>query len=341
MRYVIGLLIGAVLFGAVPARAKEIQPTAEWTGKVRDRSLQDVAPKSGVVTDQDVWQRLWKAWKPGGELPQVDFKRAIVLVGAVRGPNRVMLRPTLTDDGDLRFMVAGTRMAGPGFGYRLVRVDREGIKTVNGKRIGKIAEFRGTLTTGIMAIGGETTGIILQTKDGAWELDLQGNRDLLKLSEQLNGKQVVVKGTPTEKAGVEIATRRIIKVTELKAAAAKSDAAVTGTVVVPADLPSFERRALEVKLWQYDPFLADVSADLFAEMIVDDYCHRTGTATKTSFQLGKASLVQADRRYYLTVFVLEGGKRTHIGELDGKRGLCNVLHGKPNCVEMIVREVSR
>jgi hypothetical protein len=46
-------------------------------------------------------------------------------------------------------------------------------------------------------------------------------------------------------------------------------------------------------------------------------------------------------RYYITVFVLDdAGKRTHIGEKDGKAGLCLVLtDGQPNKVTMIVRPV--
>jgi hypothetical protein len=99
---------------------------------------------------------------------------------------------------------------------------------------------------------------------------------------------------------------------------------------------------MEVKLSGYDPFLADVSADLFDEVIVKDYAHKSGTETKTNFELGKPDAVREDRAYYLTVFVTQNGKRTHIGEKDGERGLCKVLNrGNPASVEMIVREVGR
>jgi hypothetical protein len=148
----------------------------------------------------------------------------------------------------------------------------------------------------------------------------------------------VVRGLPERREGIEIKERRIIRVESLQDATA----ALTGTVVVPATLDAFDGRTLELKLWQYDPFLADVSADLVDELIIDDYGHKAGTATQTKFGLGKPADVRDDRAYYLTVFVTQDGKRTHIGELDGKQGLCNVLNrGNPSAVKMIVREVGR
>jgi hypothetical protein len=215
---------------------------------------------------------------------------------------------------------------------------------VNGKPIRRLIQVRGKLSTGIMAIGGETTGTILETKDGTWELELKGSTKLSELADKLNGKTVVVRGVPERREGVEIKERRIIKVHGLETAedGGAEKAALTGTVAIPANLASFDGRTLEVKLWQYDPFLADVSADLFDEWIVKDYSHETGTVTKTKFELGKPTAVREDRAYYLTVFIIDNGKRTHMGEKDGKRGLCKVLNrGNPSSVEMIVREVGR
>ena len=83
----------------------------------------------------------------------------------------------------------------------------------------KTETFEGTLQTGIVAIGGETTGIVLKTeKNGQYELDLNKNAQLLKLAETLSGKKVVVKGTYQPRPGVEVKERRIILVTTLTAA---------------------------------------------------------------------------------------------------------------------------
>ena len=76
--------------------------------------------------------------------------------------------------------------------------------------------YEGTLQTGVMAIGGETTGTILKTKsDGVYELQLKTD-ELRKLAESLNGKIVVVTGEYKPRPGVEIRERRIIEVETLK-----------------------------------------------------------------------------------------------------------------------------
>ncbi len=76
---------------------------------------------------------------------------------------------------------------------------------------------KGTLKTGLAGIGGETTGIALQTKDGTVELEIK-DKDLLKKAEGLDGKPVVVTGTFAIKPGVEVKVRYIVTVESLKKA---------------------------------------------------------------------------------------------------------------------------
>jgi hypothetical protein len=79
-------------------------------------------------------------------------------------------------------------------------------------------EVKGKLQTGVIAIGGETTGTELQTKGGAMELDLTGDRDLRARAEKLCGRMVLVKGELTIRRGVEKPLRLIVKVASLQAA---------------------------------------------------------------------------------------------------------------------------
>jgi ketosteroid isomerase-like protein len=58
----------------------------------------------------------------------------------------------------------------------------------------KKVDMKGTLRTGIVAIGGETTGTSIETKEGKYELDFGTDKDLRKKSEEWNGKIVVVTG---------------------------------------------------------------------------------------------------------------------------------------------------
>ena len=79
-------------------------------------------------------------------------------------------------------------------------------------------EIKGTLQTGVMAIGGETTGTVIRVNNVTWELDLGNNKELRDLSDKLNNKTVLVSGTYEKRRGVEIRERHIVKVITLKAA---------------------------------------------------------------------------------------------------------------------------
>jgi hypothetical protein len=116
-------------------------------------------------------------------------------------------------------------------------------------------------------------------------------------------------------------------------------------VVIPPTVASFEGLQLELQLWEYDPLLADVKADLFDEQKVKSFSHTQGKETRMSYTLGEKAnggKTKDRRSYYLTVFLTQDGKRTHIGEKDGKPGLCNVLTaGNPNKVVIVVRQVNK
>jgi hypothetical protein len=75
----------------------------------------------------------------------------------------------------------------------------------------------GVVQTGIMAIGGETTGTTISTLGFTWELDLGNNRDWQALAEKFNGKELSVRGTVTVKQGVERGRRVIVVVKQMTA----------------------------------------------------------------------------------------------------------------------------
>jgi len=70
--------------------------------------------------------------------------------------------------------------------------------------------FTGTLHTGIVAIGGETTGIEITTDSGTYEVDLHGDKAMTKAVDNLDGKTVKIIGELTARQGVEIRERHII-----------------------------------------------------------------------------------------------------------------------------------
>jgi hypothetical protein len=77
---------------------------------------------------------------------------------------------------------------------------------------------RGTLRTGIMAIGGETTGTTVTARGATWELDLRGRPELASRAESLSGQRVVVAGSLEARPAVARRQRWILTVKTLEAA---------------------------------------------------------------------------------------------------------------------------
>ncbi len=136
------LVVPLVLALAGPfvcAADKPVKPVKEWVGKFltnEELPLMKEAPATGYITDDKAWGKLWKAWRNKEELPKVDFEKQLVLVGTVPcARNSLGANFKLDDNGDLKGWFLGTAIAGPGFAYQIVVVDRSGIKTYNGKAI--------------------------------------------------------------------------------------------------------------------------------------------------------------------------------------------------------------
>ncbi len=233
-------LLLALLLSSVVS-AGPIEPTGRWNGMIDDLTLREKAPKSGVLTSAAPFRELWQAWRGDEAIPEVDFAKNLVLVATVEGPNLVIMNPDLQADGDLRYMAAGTRRAGPGFGYLLLQIPREGVLSVNGQdlpgeadtAVGEadgddapatatdeeiIVRVVGRLKTGVMAIGGESTGTTITSRGVTWELELGNDEARQQLARSLDGQLVRVRGSLRRVDGVERGPRWIVAVERLKKA---------------------------------------------------------------------------------------------------------------------------
>lgn len=76
----------------------------------------------------------------------------------------------------------------------------------------------GTLRSGIVAIGGESTGTTITSQGITWELEFGKNAALRSAAAKLDGKKVTVQGSLERRRGVEIRERWIVTVTGLRAA---------------------------------------------------------------------------------------------------------------------------
>jgi hypothetical protein len=117
---------------------------------------------------------------------------------------------------------------------------------------------------------------------------------------------------------------------------------VTGTLLVPKDVASFEGRVIELRLYSIDKRLADKAADLIEKVELKDVTHETGKETKKEFVIGaKGGTLVAGNRYYVTAFVLKGEARTHIGQADHVKEPFNkvLTDGNPNKVTIRFKEI--
>lgn len=218
----VGLMLALCAF---PALAQErLNPTEQWTGKHGNLDGLDLIPASGAITDAETWEKLWTVIRPNERLPEVDFTQELILIGTAQGPNRVALTATRDDQGNVDLLAISTKVAGPGYGYSMIKVSCEGIRSVQGEALSDVAdedtyvkvEVKGTLTTGILAIGGETTGISIRSGAIIWEVDFGDNRRLRQRAERFNGQTVIVEGELERKDGVEVRERWIVHATALR-----------------------------------------------------------------------------------------------------------------------------
>ena len=132
LRVLVLLTIVTVLVSDARAERKAVKLEKEWKGSVEDDALAKDSPT--VIGDAKALEKLWKAWKIEGKVPGVDFKKQLVIITTTSG-SKLRLSATLDDKGNLAVLGLGTRDLRPGFRYVIATVSREGVKTVNGKKL--------------------------------------------------------------------------------------------------------------------------------------------------------------------------------------------------------------
>jgi hypothetical protein len=111
-------------------------------------------------------------------------------------------------------------------------------------------------------------------------------------------------------------------------------------ITIPQSVASFKGRTLEARLYKYDPLLADKAADLVELHEEKQFSHSQGKETVKEFRLGSKAKLEERRSYYLTLFILDGKTRTHIGECTHAKGFAKVLtQGQPSQVHAVFREL--
>ncbi len=135
--WALSLPSGAATAGAAESRNVKRKPQPvkiidSWRGTLADGSLKKLAPADGFILDEEKWAKLWKAWCGREAVPKIDFEKQMILVFTAEGPNNVGCEPTLDAQGNVQAVAMSTLIGGPGFGYLMLCIPREGVRSVNG-----------------------------------------------------------------------------------------------------------------------------------------------------------------------------------------------------------------
>lgn len=115
---------------------------------------------------------------------------------------------------------------------------------------------------------------------------------------------------------------------------------VTGTFTVPKEQMSFDKLTLEIRLYEYDPKVADKGADLVEKVEVKDFKHAMGKETVEKFEIGAKGMMKEGKGYYLLLYVKDGENNVSRGDLDHDKGLGKVLtDGHPREVKAVARQI--
>lgn len=159
---------------------------------------------------------------------KVDFESHVVILFAWQGSGQDRLDYTVQESypETIQFTFTPGRTRDLRQHFQVYAIRSNVNLRVSGKEISLIpatddsdfvrVEIRGRLDAQIMAIGGETTGIVIRAGNIEWELEAR-NPTTRQLCEQLHEQTVIVRGTLHRRWGVEITERWIVDVTDIEA----------------------------------------------------------------------------------------------------------------------------
>lgn len=134
------------------AASVDVEIERKYSGKSRSAEPAD-RPSSRVVKNDGQWASTWRLLRGNELIPSVDFSRSLVILETVDGPNNVFVnRLQLDATGDLQFETASSRMGGPGFGYLMLVVPRQGIRSIKGQPLAEAASGKAKGTADGVAI---------------------------------------------------------------------------------------------------------------------------------------------------------------------------------------------
>ena len=122
---------------------KTVPIQQSWDGIIQNRNLIKESPPEAFVVEAESWAKMWKAWRGKEKLPAIEFDQQIALILTVPGPNKISAPELLIDSaGNVKVSLpVSTLLPDDGrIGYKIVLINRAGVKSVNGKAIMKLPQ---------------------------------------------------------------------------------------------------------------------------------------------------------------------------------------------------------
>lgn len=113
---------------------------------------------------------------------------------------------------------------------------------------------------------------------------------------------------------------------------------VEGVLSIAKGLASFSDSRIELILYRYRSNTRDRKAEAVGTLTLLEFTHQQGQEDEKNFIIGKDSPRDPASSYYLSVYVVKDGTRTHIGKCaTSPDKQCTVLDGKhPGKVQIII-----
>jgi len=113
----------------------EVPVIKEFRGGVSDGALRSISPDNGVVSDAQTWKNLCESWHLDRADEKIDFTSQFVLVRTSEGSG-ISLKLERESNGNLKSeAMYTTDYRGDGFRFLAVVVNRDGIASIDGKKL--------------------------------------------------------------------------------------------------------------------------------------------------------------------------------------------------------------
>jgi RNA polymerase sigma factor (sigma-70 family) len=109
-----------------------------WDGIIPNRKLLKASPPQGFIVEAEEWETMWQGWRADEMIPAIDFNNQMAIILTVRGPNKISAPELRIDDtGNVKVpLPVSTLLPDDGrIGYKIIIIERSGVKSINGTPI--------------------------------------------------------------------------------------------------------------------------------------------------------------------------------------------------------------